>query len=113
MATSKTAKVESEIEKVKAKMAEFQAKLRELEQKKTEIENSEIVSMVRGIHIDLNDLAAFLQSYRSQPQEDVLDNLSRTAEAAPESTDTPTASTIQYNGDSGEPDSKTGSGQWT
>ena len=62
MATTKTAKVEAEIVKVKAKISEYTAKLRELEGKKTAIENTEIVDIVRGLSIPLDELAALLQS---------------------------------------------------
>lgn len=65
MATTKTAKVEAEIEKVKGKISELQARLRELEQKKTEIENTEIVGIVRGMSIPLEELAVLLQAVRS------------------------------------------------
>jgi len=61
MAITKTAKVEAEIEKVKAKISEFQGKLKELENKKTAIENSEIVDIVRGMSIPLDELAMLLQ----------------------------------------------------
>jgi hypothetical protein len=62
MATTKTAQVEAEIVKVKAKISEYTAKLRELEGKKTAIENTEIVDIVRGLSIPLDELAALLQS---------------------------------------------------
>ena len=65
MATTKAAKVEVEIEKVKAKITEFQGKLRELEHKKTEIENTEIVDIVRGMSIPLDELATLLQAVKS------------------------------------------------
>ena len=65
MATSKTAKVQAEIEKARAKLAEQQARLKDLEHKKTEIENTEIVDIVRGMSIPLDELAALLQSIRS------------------------------------------------
>jgi len=64
MATSRTAKVQAEIEKAKAKLTEQQAKIRELEGKKTNIENTEIVDIVRGLSIPLDELAALLQSIR-------------------------------------------------
>ena len=61
MATSKSAKIQTEIEKVKAKITEQQARLKELEQKKMEAENTEIVDIVRGLSISLDDLPALLQ----------------------------------------------------
>lgn len=65
MAITKTAKVEAEIEKIKVKISEFQARLRELEAKRTEIENSEIVGMVRGMSIPLDQLATLLATLQS------------------------------------------------
>lgn len=65
MATSKSAKIEAEIEKVKAKIAEQQARLKELEQKKVEAENSEIVEIVRGMSISLTELPLVLQRLRA------------------------------------------------
>ncbi len=65
MATSKAAKVEAEIGKVKEKISEFTTKLRELEAKKTAIENSEIVDIVRGMSIPLDELATVLQAVKS------------------------------------------------
>ena len=65
MATSKSAKIQAEIEKVKAKISEQQARLKELEQKKLEAENTEIVDIVRGLSISLDELPVLLQSIRS------------------------------------------------
>ena len=64
MATSKTAKIEAEIAKAKVKLAEQQARLRELEAKRIELENTEIVDIVRGLSIPLDELAVLLQSIR-------------------------------------------------
>ena len=64
MATSKTNKARSEVEKARLKLAEQQAKLKELEAKQTECENLEIVDIVRGMSIPLDDLAAVLQSLK-------------------------------------------------
>ena len=41
MATTKSMKIQAEIDKVKAKISEQQARLKELEQKKLEAENSD------------------------------------------------------------------------
>jgi len=60
LAITKTAKVEAEIEKVKDKISELQTRQRELEAKKNEIENSEIVGIVRGMSIPLDQLATLL-----------------------------------------------------
>ena len=65
MVLSRTAKVDAEIEKVKAKIAEFQGKLKELEHKRTGIENMEIVEIVRGLHVPLDQLAAMLQNIKT------------------------------------------------
>ncbi len=65
MATPKTAKVQAEIDKAKAKLAEQQTRLKELECKRTELENLEIVDIVRGMSIPLEDLAAYLQAVKS------------------------------------------------
>ncbi len=65
LATSKSAKIQTEIEKVKAKITEQQARLKELEQKKMEAENTEIVDIVRGLSISLDDLPALLQTIQA------------------------------------------------
>jgi len=64
MATSKTNKARAEVEKAKLKLAEQQSRLKELEAKQTEFENLEIVDIVRGMSIPLDDLAAVLQSLK-------------------------------------------------
>ena len=65
MATTKSLKLQAEIDKARAKLAEQQARVRELEAKRTEMENTEIVDIVRGMSIPLDDLAVLLQSLRS------------------------------------------------
>jgi hypothetical protein len=87
MATSKTARIEAEIVKVKSKISEYQAKLRELEGKKIAIENTEIVDIVRGLSIPLDELAALLQSRNGKivlpsPTSGQLGQKSKTAETA-------------------------------
>jgi len=67
MANSRAAKVQNEIDKAKAKLAEQQAKIKELEHKKAEIENTEIVDIVRGMSIPLDELATLLQSIKGAP----------------------------------------------
>ena len=62
MAITKSAKIQAEIEKVKAKIVEQQTRLKELEQKKLEVENSEIVDIVRGMSVSLEELP--LEVYR-------------------------------------------------
>ena len=65
MATTKSMKIQAEIDKVKAKISEQQARLKELEQKKLEAENSEIVEIVRGMSVSLTDLPVLLQTIKS------------------------------------------------
>ena len=65
MAITKSAKIEAEIGKVDTKIAELQAKRKELVQKKTDIQNGEIVDIVRGMSIPLDELAVLLQSVKS------------------------------------------------
>ena len=64
MAASKSQKIQAEIEMVKAKINEQQARLRELERHKLEAENSEIVDIVRGLSISLEELPLVLQQLR-------------------------------------------------
>lgn len=64
MAISKSEKIQEEIDKVKAKIAEQQTRLKELEQNKREVENSEIVEVVRGMSIPLDELAVLLQTLK-------------------------------------------------
>ena len=60
MATSKSAKIQAEMEKVKAKISEAQAKLKESEQQHRE----EIVDIVRGMSDPLDELPLLLQKLR-------------------------------------------------
>ena len=64
MATAKTNKARNEVEKARLKLAEQQAKLKELETRQTECENLEIVDIVRGLSIPLDNLAGLLQSLK-------------------------------------------------
>ena len=65
MATSKSAKIQTEIDKVKEKISEQQTKLKDLERNKTEAENSEIVDIVRGMSVALDELPVLLQKLRA------------------------------------------------
>nr|WP_325249932.1 DUF4315 family protein [uncultured Oscillibacter sp.] len=67
MAVSKSAKIWAEMEKVKAKINEQQARLKELEQKHREAENEEIVDIVRGMSVSLDELPALLRQLRDGP----------------------------------------------
>ena len=64
MAVSKSAKIWAEMEKVKAKINEQQARLKELEQKHREAENEEIVDIVRGMSVSLDELPSLLRQLR-------------------------------------------------
>jgi len=64
MAASKSQKIQTEIDKVKAKISEQQARLIELEQKHREAENEEIVDIVRGMSVSLEELPLVLQRLR-------------------------------------------------
>ena len=64
MATAKTNKARNEVEKARLKLAEQQTKLKELEARQTECENLEIVDIVRGLSIPLDNLAGILQSLK-------------------------------------------------
>ena len=64
MAVSKSQKIQAEIDKVMAKISEQQARLKELELNKQEAENSEIVDIVRGMSISLEELPLVLQRLR-------------------------------------------------
>lgn len=57
MATSKSVKIQAEMEKVKAK-------LKELEQRHREAENEEIVDIVRGMSVPLDELPLLLEKLR-------------------------------------------------
>ena len=62
--SSKIDKVCAEIEKVKAKISEQQARLKELEKNKQEAENSEIVDIVRGMSIPLDQLPLLFEKLK-------------------------------------------------
>ena len=64
MAASKSQKIQAEIDKVKVKISEQQARLKELEQKHREAENEEIVDIVRGMSVSLEELPLVLQRLR-------------------------------------------------
>ena len=64
MSVSKSQKIQAEIDKVKVKISEQQARLKELEQKHREAENEEIVDIVRGMSVALEELPLVLQRLR-------------------------------------------------
>ncbi len=63
MANSKIERIERDIEKTRAKILDYQKRLKDLEAQKTEEENAQIVQMVKAVHIDQAQLAAFLSAY--------------------------------------------------
>ena len=65
MANTKLDRIERDIEKTRAKILEQQKKLKDLEAQKTEEENAQIVQMVKAVHLDGTQLAAFLSAYAS------------------------------------------------
>ena len=90
MATTKSMKIQAEIDKVKAKISEQQARLKELEQKKLEAENSEIVDIVRGMSISLTELPLLFEKLKdggtlgqSVPKAGIAKPHKRTAEQSP------------------------------
>ena len=65
MANTKLDRIERDIEKTRAKILEQQKKLKDLEAQKVEEENAQIVQMVKAVHLDGTQLAAFLSAYAS------------------------------------------------
>ena len=63
MANRRLDRIERDIEKTRAKILDFQKRLKELEAQKTEEENAQIVQMVKAVHLDQAQLAAFLSAY--------------------------------------------------
>jgi len=62
MANTKLDRIERDIEKTRAKILEQQKKLKDLEAQKVEEENAQIVQMVKAVHLDGTQLAAFLSA---------------------------------------------------
>ena len=65
MANSRLDRIERDIEKTRAKVLEYQKKLKDLEAQKIEEENAQIIQMVKAVHLDGTQLAAFLSAYTS------------------------------------------------
>ena len=65
MTNTKLDRIERDISKTRAKIVEYQNKLKSLEAQKTEEENAQIVQMVKAVHLDGAQLAAFLSAYAS------------------------------------------------
>ena len=66
MANTKLDRIERDIEKTRAKILEYQKRLKDLEAQKTEEENAQIVQMVKAVHLDGAQLAAFLSGLRQR-----------------------------------------------
>ena len=62
MAMNRIDRLEREIEKTRTRITEYQNKLKELEGKRTEYENFEIVSLVRSMCMNREELISFLRS---------------------------------------------------
>jgi len=62
---AKIERVSKDIEKARGKISEFQTRLRELEKQKNELENLEIVEVVRGMSVSIDELAVLLQTVKN------------------------------------------------
>ena len=88
MANTKLDRIERDIEKTRAKILEYQKRLKDLEAQKIEEENAQIVQMVKAVHLDGAQLAAFLSAYASgeialpQPDADYTDEQEETEDEA-------------------------------
>ena len=88
MANTKLDRIERDIEKTRAKILEYQKRLKDLEAQKIEEENAQIVQMVKAVHLDGAQLAAFLSAYASgeialpQPDADYTDEQGETEDEA-------------------------------
>ena len=85
MANTKLDRIERDIEKTRAK---YQKRLKDLEAQKIEEENAQIVQMVKAVHLDGAQLAAFLSAYANgeiilpQPDTDYTDEQEETEDEA-------------------------------
>ena len=85
---AKLDRIERDIEKTRAKILEYQKRLKDLEAQKIEEENAQIVQMVKAVHLDGAQLAAFLSAYASgeialpQPDADYTDEQEETEDEA-------------------------------
>ena len=88
MANTKLDHIERDIEKTRAKILEYQKRLKDLEVQKIEEENAQIVQVVKAVHLDGAQLAAFLSAYASgeialpQPDADYTDEQEATEDEA-------------------------------
>lgn len=63
---AKIRKVLSDMTKIEDKIKELQAKWQELNKQKIELENLEIIGLIRGANIDINNLPQALTAYRNK-----------------------------------------------
>lgn len=88
MANTKLDRIERDIEKTRAKVLEYQKRLKDLKAQKIEEENAQIVQMVKAVHLDGAQLAAFLSAYANgeiilpQPDTDYTDEQEETEDEA-------------------------------
>lgn len=61
--TKKIEKLNSDIVQIEAEIAEKQKKLEEMKKERTELENVEIVSLVRGASLSVDDVAEIISGY--------------------------------------------------
>ena len=65
MANTKLDRIERDIEKTRAKIHEQQKKQKKHVSHSYEVDNAQIVQMVKAVHLDGTQLAAFLSAYAS------------------------------------------------
>lgn len=61
--TKKIEKLKSDIVQVEIEIAEKQKKLEEMKKEMTELENVEIVSLVRGASLSVDEIAEIVEAY--------------------------------------------------
>lgn len=64
-AKKKTAKLNAEIQQLEAQIAKDNKKLSSLKEAKTEAENTEIISLVRGADLSVDDIAELISDFTS------------------------------------------------
>ena len=62
----KIEKINQESQKQQARIEQSQVRIKELEQQRTELENTEIIGLVRSIHVTPEELAELLRSMKSK-----------------------------------------------
>ena len=73
--------VNEQIKRTKAKIADFQERLRGLEKQKTDLENVDILKIIHGFNVSVNDIKELIQNRdtRSGEVEDKDYSVSQTA----------------------------------